>query len=199
MKAIALDPANVQAYAMVGDLFGMQGKLDQALQQFQAWTARDPRSVAAHTMVGLVLEKLNRAQDAQRAYEKVLELDRHAAIAANNLAWMLAEGGGNLDQATELAQTAKSQAPDQPSFNDTLGWIFYKKNLAEQSIPLFQQALEKGSGERPNPFPSRHGVRKAGRGLESDRRIEARARAGSAAEYGGRGTSHARRPPSIVD
>ena len=143
MKAIALDPANVQAYAMVGDLFGMQGKLDQALQQFQAWTARDPRSVAAHTMVGLVLEKLNRAQDAQRAYEKVLELDRHAAIAANNLAWMLAEGGGNLDQATELAQTAKSQAPDQPSFNDTLGWIFYKKNLAEQSVPLFQQALEK--------------------------------------------------------
>jgi tetratricopeptide (TPR) repeat protein len=38
---------------------------------------------------------------------------------------------------------AKSQAPDHPAFNDTLGWIFYKKNLAEQSISLFQQALEK--------------------------------------------------------
>ena len=49
----------------------------------------------------------------------------------------------NLDQATEFAQTAKSQAPDQPAFNDTLGWIYYKKNLVEQSIPLFQQALEK--------------------------------------------------------
>ena len=143
MKTIELDPANVQAYAMVGDLFGMQGKLEQALQQFQAWAGRDPRSVAAHTMVGLVLEKLNRPQDAQRAYERVLELDRHAAIAANNLAWLLAEGGGNLDQATELAQTAKSQAPDQPAFNDTLGWIYYKKNLVEQSVPLFQQALEK--------------------------------------------------------
>ena len=33
MKTIALDPANVQAYAMVGDLFGMQGKLDQALSR----------------------------------------------------------------------------------------------------------------------------------------------------------------------
>ena len=143
MKTIALDPANVQAYAMIGDLFGMQGKLDLALQQFQIWTVRDPRSVAAHTMVGLVLEKLNRPQEAQRAYERVLEFDRHAAIAANNLAWMLAEGGGNLDQATELAQTAKSQAPDQPAFNDTLGWIYYKKNLAEQSVSLFQQALDK--------------------------------------------------------
>jgi tetratricopeptide (TPR) repeat protein len=143
MKTIELDPANLQAYGMMGDLYGMQGKLDQALQQFQAWATREPRSVAAQTMVGLVLEKLNRMPEAQRTYERVLEMDRHAAIAANNLAWMLAEGGGNLDQATELAQAAKSQAPDQPAFNDTLGWIFYKKNLAEQSVPLFQQALEK--------------------------------------------------------
>jgi len=143
MKTIEIDPANVQAYGMIGDLYGMQGKLDQALQQFQAWATREPRSVAAQTMVGLVLEKLNRMPEAQRTYERVLEMDRHAAIAANNLAWLMAEGGGNLDQATELAQSAKSQAPDQPAFNDTLGWIYYKKNLAEQSVPLFQQALEK--------------------------------------------------------
>jgi tetratricopeptide (TPR) repeat protein len=143
MKTIALDPSNIQAFAMVGDLFGMQGKLDKALQQFQAWAVREPRSVAAHTMVGLVLEKQSRPAEAQKAYEKALELDPHAAIAANNLAWLLAEGGGNLDQATELAQTAKSQAPDQPAFNDTLAWIYYKKNLAEQAVPLLQQSLEK--------------------------------------------------------
>ena len=33
--------------------------------------------------------------------------------------------------------------PDQPAFNDTLVWIYYKKDLVEQSVPLFQQALEK--------------------------------------------------------
>ena len=38
---------------------------------------------------------------------------------------------------------AKSRAPDQPAFNDTLGWIYYKKDLAEQAVPLFQQSLEK--------------------------------------------------------
>jgi tetratricopeptide (TPR) repeat protein len=73
----------------------------------------------------------------------VLELDPHAAIAANNLAWILSETGGNLDQATELAQTAKGQASDQPAFNDTLAWIYFKKNLAEQAVPLLHQALEK--------------------------------------------------------
>ena len=186
---------------MVGDLYGMQGKLNQALQQFQTWATREPAlPVGRQTMVGLLLEKLHRMPEAQRTYERVLEMDRHAAIAANNLAWMLAEGGGNLDQATELAQTAKSQAPDQPAFNDTLGWIYYKKNLVERSaVLLFQQALEKDPENALNPFPSRHGIRQAGRGLESDCRAEARARPESTAEYRGRSTSHTRRPPNVVD
>ena len=38
---------------------------------------------------------------------------------------------------------AKSQAPDQPAFNDTLGWIYYKKDLVEQAVPLLKQSLEK--------------------------------------------------------
>jgi tetratricopeptide (TPR) repeat protein len=142
-RTIELDPGRVQAFAMLGDLRAMSGKLDDALHQFQLWAEREPKSVAAHTMVGLTLERLNRTQEARQVYEKVLAMDRHAAIAANNLAWLYAEGGGNIDQAAELAQMAKSQAPDQPAFNDTLGWIYYKKDLVEQSVPLFQQSLEK--------------------------------------------------------
>ena len=38
---------------------------------------------------------------------------------------------------------AKSQAPDQPAFNDTLGWILFKKNLAQESLPLFRQSLKR--------------------------------------------------------
>jgi tetratricopeptide (TPR) repeat protein len=142
-RTIELDPGRVQAFAMLGDLRAMSGKLDDALHQFQTWAEREPKSVAAQTMVGLTLERLNRTQDAKQVYEKILTMDRHAAIAANNLAWLYAEGGGNIDQAAELAQMAKSQAPDQPAFNDTLGWIYYKKDLVEQAVPLFQQSLEK--------------------------------------------------------
>jgi tetratricopeptide (TPR) repeat protein len=143
LKTLELDPANVRAFAMVGDLYGIKGDLARAVAQFQAWAAREPRSIAAHTMVALLLERLNRLDEAKSAYERVLDLNPHAAVAANNLAWITAEQGGNLDQATDLAQMAKSQAPDQPAFNDTLGWIYFKKNLAQESVPLFRQSLEK--------------------------------------------------------
>jgi|KBSMisStaDraftv2_1062788.scaffolds.fasta_scaffold00162_18 tetratricopeptide (TPR) repeat protein len=143
IKTIQLDPGRVQAFAMLGDLHAARGKLDVALQQFQGWATREPKSIAAQTMVGLTLERMNRVQEAKQVYERLLTMDRHASIAANNLAWLYSETGGNIDQATDLAQMAKSQAPDQPAFNDTLGWIYYKKDLVEQAVPLLQQSLEK--------------------------------------------------------
>ena len=142
-KTVELDPTNVAAFAMLGDLMAIQGDMSAALAQFQEWATREPKSVAAHTMVGLVFERLNRGTDAQKQYERTLEIDRTAAVAANNLAWIYSENGGNLDVATDLAQRAKAQAPDQPAFNDTLGWIYYKKDLVEQAVPLLQLALQK--------------------------------------------------------
>ena len=68
----------------------------------------------------------------------VLAASPRAIVAANNLAWLYAENGGNLDVALSLAQTASQQAPDDPKVNDTLGWIFYKKSLAGQAVAALQ-------------------------------------------------------------
>jgi len=63
--------------------------------------------------------------------------------AANNLAWILAERGQDLDRALQLAQTAVSVAPERPELIDTLGWVYYKKNQPRQAILYFQQCIEK--------------------------------------------------------
>ena len=147
-KTLELDAGNAQAFGMLGDIFGMRGKIDEATHEFELWAEHQPKSIAAQTMVALLLEKQHKLADAKRRYERILEIDPHAAIAANNLAWLYAEAGGNLDLATDLAQRAKSQVPDQPAFNDTLGWIYYKKDLVEQAVPLFTQAIEK-DGDTP--------------------------------------------------
>ena len=45
-------------------------------------------------------------------FERALEIDPSAAVAANNLAWIYAENGGNLDVALDLALTAQRKLPD---------------------------------------------------------------------------------------
>jgi Flp pilus assembly protein TadD len=95
---------------------------------------RQPKSVPALTMLGMVLEMQGKSADAEKQYEKALDLDPHAVVAANNLAWSYANKGANLDVALQLAQAAKRYAPDQPVVNDTLGWVYYKKNLFSLAV-----------------------------------------------------------------
>ncbi len=90
----------------------------------------------------MILQIQNRPAEARARYEKVLAMDPMAAVAANNLAWIYAEDGGNLDVALGLAQTAKSRLANSSEVGDTLGWVYYKKGLPALAVPIFRDSVE---------------------------------------------------------
>ncbi len=45
--------------------------------------------------------------------------------------------------ALNLAQKAKEQVPDDPHISDTLGWIYYKKNIPSRAVVYLKEAAEK--------------------------------------------------------
>src|SRR5205085_6250825 len=89
-----------------------------------------------------ILEAQGKPAEAQRVYEGILATRPREAWPANNLAWLYAEHGGNLDVALRLAQTAKELLPNAPQISDTLGWIYYKKHLADTAIPALQASVK---------------------------------------------------------
>jgi len=147
-KAIEVDASNVQAYSMLGRVYLRQNRLGEALAEFDALSKRQPRPVQAHTMVASLLEAQNKPQEARARYEQALAIDPEMPVAANNLAWMYAETGQNLDVALDLAQTAARRLPDHPAVQDTLGWIYYKKGLSNLAVPAFQKSI---AGDPRNP------------------------------------------------
>jgi uncharacterized protein (TIGR02996 family) len=142
-KAIEYDSTNLSAYAMLGQLYLQQKKMDQAVGEFDRMTKQQPKNVAAHTMIGMILQGQGKTAEAQKKYEQILTIDSRSPVAANNLAWMYAEAGTNLDQALQLAQTAKAALPDQPEVNDTLGFVYLKKDLATLAVPPLRVSVEK--------------------------------------------------------
>ena len=82
-------------------------------------------------------------QKAQQAFEKVLTLNPRFAPAANNLAVLYSEHGGNQEKALELAQRAKETAPDDPHISDTLGWILYKRGVYQRAADLLKESAAK--------------------------------------------------------
>ncbi len=144
--AIQTDAARSEPYSMLARLYLQQLKMDQALTEFKALAQHQPKSVGARTMVAYILQAQNKRDEAKKAYRDALAVDSTAAVAANNLAWMMTEDNGNLDDALQLAQTARTKLPDSPEVSDTLGWIYYKKGMHDAAIIAFKQSVDKQPG-----------------------------------------------------
>ncbi len=142
-RAVAANPAFTPGYAALGQLYIRQQRLSEAQSEFQALAERDPSAAGARTMVGVLLEEQGKLDEAAKAYEATVSRPEKAPVAANNLAFIYAERGTNLDVALQLAQTAKQGLPDDPNVDDTIGWIYYKKDLASLAVGPLEASVKK--------------------------------------------------------
>ena len=93
--------------------------------------------------LGIIYDTQKKYDKAKQCYQKALKINPKFAPAANNLAYLYAEKGENIDEALNLAQSAKEQFPDDPHISDTLGWVYYKKNVFTLAITYLKEANEK--------------------------------------------------------
>jgi predicted Zn-dependent protease len=128
---------------MLAGVLVAAGKLDAARVEFDQMAKRDAKNVAAQTMAAMIVHGQNKVADARARYEAIVNADPTASVAANNLAWIYAEEGQKLDEALRLAQGALTRLPDNPEVNDTIGWIYVKKELPALAVPAFEKSLEK--------------------------------------------------------
>jgi tetratricopeptide (TPR) repeat protein len=94
-------------------------------------------------MAGVVHELRGAVPQAREAYEKALALNPRFVPAANNLAWLYTEHGGDRARALKLAQMARELSPDDPRITDTLGWILYRQGAHERALELLKESAGK--------------------------------------------------------
>jgi Flp pilus assembly protein TadD len=94
-------------------------------------------------MVGVILETQGKREEARRWYETTVATIDNVPVVANNLAMIYADAETNLDMALEFAQRAKRGLPNSPEVDDTLGWVYYKKNLPSLAIGPLRESLNK--------------------------------------------------------
>ena len=152
-----------------------QGKVDEAVQQYEALAQRSPSGAAgARTMIGMLHEARKDRDAARRAYEQALASDPQAGVAANNLAWIYA-ADGKLDEALRLATTAQASLRRRPEAEDT----------RRLDLPAERRAL---AGDRRVRARTRSGAAESGLPLSS----RARAPEGRRQREGTRGLRHGR-------
>jgi tetratricopeptide (TPR) repeat protein len=141
-KAVTLNPKLTSATLALGQALSLQAKYDQALSTVTKLVQEEPRFALGYLSLGQIQEMRGDWGQAESSYQKTLELERENVIAKNNLAWLYAEHGGNIDVALRLAQEAKEAKPDDPAISDTLGWIYVKKDTLGNAIRLLQESVD---------------------------------------------------------
>jgi len=93
-------------------------------------------------MVGMLLEAQGKGVEAEKQYQQTLAVDPHAAVAANNLAFIYLSSNRNVDEALQLAQTAQQQLPNEAHVSDTVGSAYLKKDMLPSAIEQFEAAVK---------------------------------------------------------
>jgi predicted Zn-dependent protease len=81
--------------------------------------------------------------EAKIQYQQILKAHPDNVSALNDLAFLLADTGGDLDQALKLTQQALAKLPNQPAFTDTLGYIYLKKGQNASAMQAFSNLVRR--------------------------------------------------------
>ena len=141
-QALQLDSNNFQAVALLTRILLTRGATDQAISVMQQWVKSKPDDAAAYVTLGTMENARHDTQDAQKYYEKALQLQPDQPVAANNLAYIMLATGQNTDVALGLAQTARRAMPNSPNAADTLGWAYYLKGTYGSARDSLEQAAK---------------------------------------------------------
>jgi len=128
-----------QVYVRLGEAYRRKGDPADAVQAFQKARELLPDDVLVLSSLALVLDAAQRWNEAEQVYNATIKLAPNDGVSLNNYAFLLAEHGGDLDQALTMAQHATQLLPNYPEVSDTLGWIYLKKNLSDQAIDIFKR------------------------------------------------------------
>jgi tetratricopeptide (TPR) repeat protein len=135
--------ARGDVYLRIGETYRLKGDFNSAVQALQKARENVPDSIMVLSTLALVLDFAGRRPEAKQVYEATVKLDPNNAVALNNYAFLIAETGGDLDDALSKAQRAKQLLPNLNEISDTLGWIYLKKSMYDTAIDVFKDLVIK--------------------------------------------------------
>ena len=135
--------ANTPAWAQLARVLSAQGKVDAARSSVDAGLAANPDAANLLWAKASFLESANDIDGAIGIYEGLYERNPNSLIIANNLASLLAtyrDDDQSLERAYEVAR--RLQGTTTPPFQDTIGWILFRRGDVEDALTYLQPAAD---------------------------------------------------------
>jgi tetratricopeptide (TPR) repeat protein len=128
-------------YYYLSSAYSSLDQWPQAEEALRNGLQEHPEDLNLRYQLGMVLEKMERREEARQVMRQILATDPDYADALNYLAYVKAELGEDLEQALLEAKRALEIKPA-GYIMDTLGWVYFKLGRYEESRQYLEQAFQ---------------------------------------------------------
>jgi tetratricopeptide (TPR) repeat protein len=118
----------------------------RVIEEMHKAVAADPDQLY---FVAHLYERIDRRDTTEQVLRDVLRLDPQYAPANNDLGYMWADDGKNLDEAETMIRHAVEAEPDNMAYLDSLGWVLYKRGKFDEA----RQRLDDATKSAIDPDP----------------------------------------------
>ncbi len=147
-KSLQFLPADsellAETHIRLASLCAQQDKWDEAIQQYEL--AAESPNVTPETM-RLIRMGLSNAyvqsgdmSKGEKILEEIYAEDPTEAGINNDLGYLYADQGKELEQAEKMIRIAVTEQPDNPAYLDSLGWVLFKQGKNEEALEPLKKA-----------------------------------------------------------
>ncbi len=137
-QLLAKDANNPETCTQLGQLYDRKHDLTRSIAMFQRAVDLAPNNWRALGRLAAVQQESGLGALAKNNYRRAIQLGADEPDLLNNLAYLEADTGTELDDALELVQKALSKSPGNSQYADTAGFIYLKKRDTASALQIFQ-------------------------------------------------------------
>jgi tetratricopeptide (TPR) repeat protein len=141
-------PADFEEYLFMSSMLISAGRgteaIEAARKALSLASATEPgQSTNALIMLSSAQERAGDTRGAEATLREVLAKDADNPTALNNLGYFLTEQGQKLDEALGMIERAVRADPENPSFLDSLGWVYFKLGKLKEAERYLSDAARR--------------------------------------------------------
>lgn len=145
------DPANADFNQILGYILTQYGKNDEAIAHYKSLLERFPNKEdvvkIARSGLSVVYINLGEFAKAEKELETLLERDPDEAGVNNDLGYLYADQGKNLEKAESMIRKALAERPDDAAYLDSLGWVLFKRGKFKEATQQLEAAVKQNEAK----------------------------------------------------
>jgi tetratricopeptide (TPR) repeat protein len=143
-EGLKLDPNEQEGLRLKGYILGRLGRNDQAIAFYKDLLERFPNDPEvqkrARSGLSIIYVNMDELDKGEQELEILYQSDPNDAGVNNDLGYLYADRGKNLEQAEAMIRKAVAEEPDNPAYLDSLGWVLFKRGRIQEALPPLEKA-----------------------------------------------------------